>query len=104
MKKWLYIISLFLLAQCSSRIPVHNFEDEVTKTPPSYENLNHWIAHPNKFDQSDVLPKNLTNDTLCLDSIDVFFIYPTVYTKGDHWNADINDEKLNKKINNSTIN
>ncbi len=103
MKKLLCLITLFLLAQCSSSIPIHNFNDEVAKDTPNYENLDHWIAHPNKFDQSDVIPKNLNNDTLCLDSIDVFFIYPTIYTKGDQWNADVNNEKLNKKINNTSI-
>ncbi len=103
MKKWLYLITLILLVQCSSRIPIHSFEDEVAKEIPNYENLNHWVAHPNKFDQSDVLPENLIDDTLCLDSIDVFFIYPTIYTKGDQWNADVNNAKLNKKINNTSI-
>tara|TARA_B100000900_G_C20513192_1_gene688906 strand:- start:135 stop:1118 length:984 start_codon:yes stop_codon:yes gene_type:complete len=103
MKKCIYLITLFLLAKCSPVIPVHIFDDETPKSEPIYRNLNYWAAHPDKFDQSDLLPKNLVDDTLCLDSIDVFFIYPTIYTSGDQWNADVNDEKLNKKINNSTI-
>ncbi len=72
---------------------------------PDYSNLNYWAAHPLKKDPSDEVPKDLQNQTA--DTLaDVFFIHPTTYTdnkmsKG--WNADINDEKLNQKTDNSTI-
>ena len=101
-------ISLFLFAilltSCISKIPIHSFEEEIPKLAPNYSQIEHWIAHPNKFDASDLLPENILNDTLCLDSIDVFFVYPTIYTKGNQWNADINDEKLNDEIEKLALN
>ena len=92
-----------LLWSCVSPIPIHRFEEEIPKLVPDYTTLDQWIAHPLKFDNSDLLPKNLLDDTLCLDSIDVFFIHPTTYLKGDQWNADINNKKINRKTHNSTI-
>ena len=35
--------------------------------------------------------------------IDVFFIHPTLYLKGNRWNADIHNKNLNKEIGNSAI-
>ncbi|MEO6637868.1 MAG: DUF3089 domain-containing protein [Ginsengibacter sp.] len=74
-------------------------------TGPDYSELNYWAAHPLKKDPSDEVPKDLQDqamDTLA----DVFFIHPTTYIdKSRHmgWNADINNEELNKKTDNSTI-
>ena len=99
MKNLVQLLFFCLTVSCSSSIPLHSFEEETPKEEPDYSNINHWIAHPEKFDGSDVLPINVTNDTFCLDSIDVFFVYPTIYTDGKDWNADINDIKLNEKIN-----
>ena len=99
-------ISLFLftilLTSCISKIPIHSFEEEIPKPDPDYTKLEHWGAHPNKFDASDLLPENVIDDTLCLDSIDVFYVYPTIYTQGDQWNADVNDIKLNEDIQESS--
>ena len=92
-----------LFWSCVSPIPIHRFEEEIPKLVPDYTTLDQWIAHPLKFDNSDLLPKNLLDDTLCLDSIDVFFIHPTTYLKGDQWNADINNKRINRKTHNSTI-
>ena len=51
-----------------------------------------------------ILPKNYTDSLYNHKStIDVFFIHPTLYFKGDRWNANIHDEKLNKEIKNSAI-
>lgn len=75
---------------------------------PDYANLNHWAAHPGKWDFSDSLPgpyRPSVTDT----GIDVFFIHPTTYHRQialDErqlvnpeermlWNADINDPDIN---------
>tara|TARA_Y100000385_G_scaffold5489_1_gene6048 strand:+ start:3180 stop:4202 length:1023 start_codon:yes stop_codon:yes gene_type:complete len=94
----------FLAISCSSSIPLHSIDEEIPKPAPEYNKIEHWIAHPNKFDASDLLPLNVINDTLCLDSIDVFFVYPTIYNKGDQWNADINDKELNLEIEKLALN
>ena len=72
---------------------------------PDYNNLNYWAASPFKPDPSDKTPKSLRNEGK--DSLaDVFFIYPTTYTDRampQGWNADIDDQALNEKTDNSTI-
>ncbi len=76
--------------------------------PPDYGDLNYWIAHPEKEDMADLVPgKGEIAEYQETAEVDVFFIYPTIYTKKQKktnpWFADVNDEKLNKKIANSTI-
>ncbi len=72
---------------------------------PDYSNNDSWAAIPFKENPSDSVSLSLSKeleDTLA----DVFFIYPTTYTNRKlpmGWNADINDEALNQKTDNSTI-
>lgn len=79
----------------------YNFSNR--STIPNYANINYWAAHPWKNDPSDSIPKDIKNrerDSLA----DVFFIYPTTYTKEKiAWNADINDASLNAKTDYSSI-
>jgi len=106
----LIIVFLFLsilISSCSRKNytgPV-NYHFKSDSGKPDYGDLNYWAAHPFKKDPSDETPANLKNESK--DSLaDVFFIYPTTYTdKGlpMGWNADIDDEELNKKTDNSTI-
>ena len=104
MKNLFQFLVLFLsLYSCTSRLPLHSFEEEIPTAAPDYTNINHWMAHPDKLDQSNWMPENVVNDTFYLDSIDVFFVYPTIYFKGSEWNAEIEDEKLNKRISNLVL-
>ena len=77
-------------------------------SPPNYESLAYWIAHPSKEDMADLVPgKGELTDVQQSAEVDVFFIYPTIYAKKqykDHpWFADVNDRKLNESIAKSTI-
>ena len=85
-------------------IPKHNFDINFSGETPSYSKINYWVEHPEKENHYVSLPKNYT-DTLYNSSpeMDVFFIHPTLYFKGNRWNADIHDKNLNKEIGNSTI-
>ncbi|MEP4497882.1 MAG: DUF3089 domain-containing protein [Ekhidna sp.] len=70
--------------------------------------MNYWIAHPNIKDMADLVPgKGELAEYQDSADVDVFFIYPTIYTKKqnpDHpWFADVDDENLNEKIAKSTI-
>lgn len=81
---------------------------EQMPSPPNYEELDYWIAHPEVQDAADMVPgKGELAEYQESADVDVFFIYPTIYTKKqykDHpWYADVNDQKLNKQIANSTI-
>lgn len=76
--------------------------------PPNYTNLKHWIAHPDKEDFADKVPgKGTLSDRQSSAEVDVFFVYPTIYTGKQNedfpWFADVNDDKLNKDIATSTI-
>lgn len=71
--------------------------------PPVYADLDHWAAHPRKWDPSDSVPAPLRKeprDTLA----DVFFIHPTTFTEKDAGgNADIDNAQLNQKTDETTI-
>lgn len=100
-------ISIFPISSCSPKNYAGsvNYHFKSDSGKPDYSNLNYWAAHPFKIDPSDEVPvdlKNESRDTLA----DVFFIYPTTYTDKNlpmGWNADIDNEELNKKTDNSTI-
>jgi hypothetical protein len=90
---------------CTNKIVPYATENqsELSTIAPSYNNLNYWAAHPWKKDAADSIPaplKNEQRDTLA----DVFFIHPTTYTKArTDWNADVDDEALNTKTDQSSI-
>jgi hypothetical protein len=71
----------------------------------NFNDLDNWAAHPWKKDLSDSIPGSLLKDYEKDSLVDVFFIHPTTYTDEvfNGWNADIADENLNKKTDNSTI-
>ncbi len=83
---------------------------DLNKVPgtPNYENLKYWIAHPDVEDKADLVPgKGEISDNQSNAQVDVFFVYPTIYTGEQKpsfpWFADINDLELNDKIANTTI-
>lgn len=99
--------SFVVMMSCSRKIYTHsiNYHFQKERNFPDYSNLDYWAASPFKYDPSDNIPKGLKDkiqDTLA----DVFFIYPTTYTDDkmpDGWNAHIDDEKINKKTDNTAI-
>lgn len=106
---YLCFISL-LVAGCSSG-PYHLtsvFNEEKIPAAPDYSLIESWAAHPAKKDASDSVPlKSGVRNEQSLARADVFFIYPTIFTKkpeGQYeWNADARDIKLNDGIQRSTI-
>jgi len=75
---------------------------------PDYTQEKYWIALPDKSDMADLVPgRAKLSDGQQQATVDVFFIYPTIYLKKQYeehpWYADVNDEKLNERIANSTI-
>lgn len=104
----LFYIALFtLLISCVSKTYPHqskDFDEQISKSI-DYSNLNGWASHPWKKDPADNTPSSVQNKNQ--DSIaDVFFIHPTTYTEvamTQGWNADIDNESLNNKTDNSTI-
>lgn len=113
MRNFLFFISLSLyLSGCilnsKNGNPDVRYYNAIKPPKPDYYSisLNSWAAHPDLIDESDVGLRNLHNDSIIKD-VDVFFIYPTIYTykpKDEYqWNANVYDNKLNKKIDKTTI-
>lgn len=73
---------------------------------PDYAQASSWAALPERQDPADALPKGM-EDRQKDAEVDVFFVYPTIYTQKreetDPWNADVQDAKMNKKVDESAI-
>ena len=102
MRYSIYFLAI-LCVSCAS-VP-QSFIDQPDEVP-DYSKLFFWAAHPDKDDPADKSPEGL--DVVSQDDLeaDVFFVHPTIYTKKayeDRWNASLNDDKLNKKVDAGTI-
>ncbi len=100
------ILCLFILCllSCKTYGPVTEFRNDNPSTV-DYGNLKHWAAHPDKRDNSDLIPGSDAALPINL-AADVFFIHPTIYNdKGQNlsWNPSITDSVLNTRVDNSTI-
>ena len=105
-----FFLSFSATAQTKNKFKTKYGREDLELTPPApdYSRLNYWIAHPEVEDNADLVPgKGELKEYQASAEVDVFFIYPTIYTKKqdkEHpWFADVNDEKLNKEIATSTI-
>ena len=102
-----YLIFIITIVSCSppKYLNQTNYQFKNASGKPDYSSLNYWASHPWKTDAADNIPSSIQNknkDSL----VDVFFIHPTTYTDPAMpmgWNADIDNEALNKKTDNSTI-
>jgi len=70
-----------------------------------YSSLDNWYAHPEKQDIADTTPSSKIKESQENAKVDVFYIHPTTYLgpKPHGWNADINDEELSKKTEETAI-
>lgn len=74
---------------------------------PDYANEKYWAALPQRKDLADSTPQGL-KDMQATARADVFFVHPTTF-RGEtkegvyHWNADVNDDELNKTTDATTI-
>ncbi|MDG1297653.1 MAG: DUF3089 domain-containing protein [Saprospiraceae bacterium] len=93
-----------LLCSCKGKVP-KQWEAPESNNRLDYSNIDLWAAHPSKPDSSDLIPKPLQAEDLN-DFADVFFVYPTIYWQkrsDDLWNAPIDDEKLNERIESASM-
>ncbi|MEX0810707.1 MAG: DUF3089 domain-containing protein [Chitinophagales bacterium] len=92
---FLFPILLFLFA-CSPQLA--SFQVPPDLKAPDYSNPDHWGALPFRQDAADVVPHGEKWISDSLKEVDVFYVHPTMYLKGDTWNASIENDKLNKRI------
>jgi hypothetical protein len=103
-----YVFSLLLLsmAACTSTKPVGTFASQTRPTAPDYSKPENWAALPEREDAADGWAGNIKPDYMG-EEVDVFFLYPTIYTGSKsyqtQWNAPIDLEKFNKAVDNSPI-
>lgn len=104
MKKIMFVALIFA-ASCSTTYNF-NLNDEEVPVAPDYSNPDHWAALPTKVDPADRTPDETVLDNQATARADVFFLHPTIYA-GDRsnqpWNGAIDNPKLNKKVDESTI-
>lgn len=74
------------------------FNQETHAPSPNYANPSHWSALPFRADVADVLPKNESWVSDSLKDVDVFYVHPTTYQKGDLWNAALDNSKQNRLV------
>ena len=106
-RKLFYLLFITTVISCSpkqvSQTTINQSNDSSTK--PEYSNINYWASHPWKKDAADNIPSSIPNKKT--DSLaDVFFIHPTTYTDvtmPSGWNADIDNDALNRKTDNGSI-
>ncbi len=95
----LLLIFLMILASCASKYArlSKNYSFRTEPGPPNYALLDHWAAHPWKWDPSDSVSASLRGEKRDT-SIDVFFLHPTSLTKGKNiGNAAMDDALINAK-------
>ncbi|MBU46703.1 MAG: hypothetical protein CMD28_04660 [Flavobacteriales bacterium] len=94
----------YKITSANQNTPIKDFDIELVGDAPEYAKIEYWAEHTDKENHYAILPKNYTDTLYNYDpKIDVFFVHPTIYLKGDRWNADINDKELNEKIGKSAI-
>jgi hypothetical protein len=74
------------------------FDAATHASPPDYSNAAHWSALPFREDVADVLPRNELWVSDSLKDVDVFYVHPTTYEKGDLWNASLDNERQNRLV------
>lgn len=87
---------LTLLAGCKTTLPPFKAADQ--PQAPDYSNEKNWSALPFRKDAADVVAYGEQWVPDSLKQVDVFYVYPTLYSKGDTWNASLDDKKLNKRL------
>jgi hypothetical protein len=95
---------LLLLAACSTGRQA-GYQPDAAPAGPAYERDEYWAALPWKADAADLCPVGLT-DGQAEAAADVFYLYPTRYTKRrkhQGWNAPLQDAAFNEEVQGSAI-
>lgn len=104
------MLTLVVLSYGQKKVDKYGREDlEKLPEAPDYSDLSMWAGHPDQEDAADLVPGRPGElaDGQGEAIADVFFVHPTIYTgkqnRENPWNADLKDEKLNRKVDESTI-
>ncbi len=100
MNKLSYIFLVVIGITLSSCFkPFHQFSHYAPPSIPDYALEKNWAALPNKKDSADTVPVNSSEiDNQNVAQADVFYIYPTLNFSQTGWNANVDNERLNKRV------
>jgi hypothetical protein len=102
MRKYLFLLfAVQSIYTFSNSLPP--FKETDQPKVPDYADSKYWSALPFRKDAADLHPRNETWINDSLKEVDVFYIYPTLYAKGNTWNADLDNKKLNKRLDNLPV-
>ena len=88
LKKW----SQFII----NMRPQKGFEDIPNPDKPDYQQLDNWLAHPEKDSKANLCPVGIEESKV--NEVPTFYIHPTTYFGADNWNADVNHLASRKMI------
>jgi hypothetical protein len=97
----LTILTVFYLDSMSKTLPP--FDQTTAPKAPDYADAKYWSALPFRDDAADITPKTESVISDSVKQADVFYIYPTLYAKGNTWNADVDNKRLNKRLDNLPV-
>ena len=80
-----------------------SFESMTAPPAPDYSLGQNWAALPFREDAADAVPRGVESVSDSDKQVDVFFIHPTVYNKGNTWNADVGDAAINRLVDKKPI-
>ncbi|MCA8831636.1 DUF3089 domain-containing protein [Hymenobacter pini] len=84
--------------------PSHDFGRHPAPEAPDYRMEDNWAALPDRRDSADVVPHGtLLRNNQRNAPADVFFVHPTTYYWRKEWNAELNNERVNRFTDKSTI-
>lgn len=106
MKEMLFLGLSILTLSCSTPSGSLSSSSDIVPPVPDYSQASAWAALPDRADAADVFPKGM-KDYQKDAEVDVFFVHPTIYTQkrkeADGWNADVQNAKMNKRVDGSAI-
>jgi hypothetical protein len=97
----LFAIAAQALAISAQKLPP--FDPSQQPGAPDYSQQKYWSALPFRTDAADIIPADETWVNDSLKDVDVFYIYPTVYTHGSTWNEDDDNKKQNRIVDNKPV-
>jgi Protein of unknown function (DUF3089) len=108
---FLFCIILCITAACKRQEPARlSIAWQESPIPPAfdYDKSENWAALPDKKDNADLVPnKSPLKDEQMHAQADVFYVHPTIYTYLPNtefqWNANIQDQYLNRRVDSSAI-
>lgn len=103
---WAMVIGIG--SSCVSVSPKGIFNTAQVPPIPDYHLETSWAALPQKIDSADALPANTgLVDAQDTSGVDVFYIYPTIYTGSRRyekkWNAPIEEARVREKVDKSAV-